>query len=57
MDAAIKERYKALSKAHRQNDRAIWEACGGAWDIGSESGCVARLMRCYQILTAADGKK
>jgi len=40
-----------LRQAHRQNDRAVWEAYGKAWDIKSESACVAELMRMYQKLT------
>ena len=43
-----------LLKAHRQNDAAVWEAYGKAWDIKSESGCVAALMKLYQTL-ASDG--
>ena len=39
-----------LRKAHQQNDRAVWEAYGKAWDIKSESACVAELMRMYQKL-------
>ena len=41
---------KELRRAHQQNDRAVWEAYGKAWDIKSESGCVAELMRIYQRL-------
>mgnify|MGYP001777126921 FL=1 len=41
---------KELRRAHQQNDRTIWEAYGKAWDIKSESGCVAELMRMYQRL-------
>lgn len=40
-----------LRLAHQQNDRAVWEAYGKAWDIKSESECVAHLMRMYQELT------
>ena len=40
-----------LRRAHQQNDRAVWEAYGEAWDIKSESACVAALMRMYQKLT------
>ena len=40
-----------LRKAHRDNDRAVWEAYGKAWPIGSESACVATLMKLYQDLT------
>ena len=39
-----------LRKAHQMNDKAVWEAYGKAWDIKSESACVAELMRRYQIL-------
>lgn len=39
-----------LRKAHQQNDRAVWEAYGKAWDISSESACVTELMRMYQKL-------
>ncbi len=41
-----------LRTAHQQNDRAVWEAYGKAWDIKSESECVAYLMRMYQSMTA-----
>lgn len=40
-----------LRKAHQQNDRAVWEAYGKAWDIGSESECVAHLMKLYKEMT------
>lgn len=40
-----------LRKAHHQNDRAVWEAYGKAWDIKSENDCVAYLMKLYQSLT------
>ena len=43
--------YQELMKAHRLNDRAVWEAYGKAWDITSESECVAELMKRYQQLT------
>lgn len=45
-----------LRKAHRQNDRAVWEAYGKAWDITSEPACVAELMKMYQALTEKSGK-
>jgi hypothetical protein len=41
-----------LMNAHRANDKAVWEAYGKAWDITSESGCVAYLMKLYQELVA-----
>ncbi len=41
-----------LRTAHQKNDRAVWEAYGKSWNIGSESDCVAFLMRRYQSLTA-----
>ena len=40
-----------LRKAHQMNDKAVWEAYGKAWDIKSESACVAALMKMYQELT------
>ena len=40
-----------LRHAHQDNDRAVWEAYGKAWDIKSESACVAHLMKLYQALT------
>ena len=43
---------KDLLDAHRANDRAVWEAYGKAWDITSESECVAYLMKLYQQLTS-----
>ena len=39
-----------LRRAHQQNDRAVWEAYGKAWDIKSEPACVACLMKMYQQL-------
>lgn len=39
-----------LRTAHQKNDRAVWEAYGAAWPIGSESACVAYLMKMYQKL-------
>ena len=39
-----------LRKAHRENDKAVWAAYGKAWPIGSESACVAALMKLYQAL-------
>ncbi|MBQ3282160.1 MAG: hypothetical protein IJH41_07135 [Eubacterium sp.] len=42
-----------LRKAHQANDKAVWEAYGKAWDIKSESECVAYLMKLYQTLTEA----
>ena len=42
-----------LRTAHQKNDRAVWEAYGKAWDITSESDCVAALMKRYQALAAA----
>lgn len=43
-----------LRKAHQDNDRAVWEAYGKAWDITSESDCVAYLMSRYKELTEGD---
>ena len=40
-----------LLKAHRENDRAVWEAYGKAWDITSEAACVSYLMEMYRKLT------
>lgn len=40
-----------LRKAHQVNDKAVWEAYGKAWDIKSESDCVAWLMERYRELT------
>ena len=40
-----------LLKAHRENDRAVWEAYGKAWDITSEAACVSYLMDMYRKLT------
>lgn len=40
-----------LRTAHQRNDKAVWEAYGRAWDIKSESSCVAELMRRYQELS------
>lgn len=43
--------FPALLTAHQKNNRAVWEAYGKAWDITSESDCVAELMKLYQKLT------
>lgn len=42
-----------LRTAHQQNDKAVWEAYGKRWSIGSESECVAELMRMYQKLVSS----
>ena len=42
-----------LRRAHQANDRAVWEAYGKAWNISSESDCIAYLMKLYQTLTEA----
>ena len=39
-----------LRRAHQRNDRAVWETYGQAWPIGSESACVAHLMKLYKTL-------
>ena len=47
-----------LRKAHQANDRAVMEAYGirrGDAAYGSESACVAMLMKMYQELTAMKG--
>lgn len=46
--------FSDLQIAHRANDRAVWEAYGKAWDITSESDCVAYLMKLYQELTTKE---
>ena len=57
-DASLADLYDELTmppelrKAHQKNDRAVWEAYGKAWDITSESDCVAALMKRYQALAA-----
>lgn len=56
-DASLADLYdealmpSALRKAHQANDRAVMQAYG--FDVGSmtEAGCVAELMRRYQVLT------
>ena len=40
-----------LLKAHRENDRAVYEAYGKPWDITSEPACIAYLMQAYRNLT------
>ncbi len=40
-----------LQKAHRENDRAVYEAYGKPWDITSEPACIAYLMQAYRALT------
>ena len=42
---------KDLKKAHRENDRAVYEAYGKPWDITSEPACIAYLMQAYRKLT------
>lgn len=39
-----------LRKAHQANDIAVYEAYRKAWDIKSESDCVAKLLEIYQEL-------
>ena len=62
-DASLADLYDDLTMppelrtAHQQNDRAVWEAYGKAWNIGKESECVAYLMQLYQAMTAAEGGK
>ena len=41
---------RELIIAHQNNDRAVWDAYGRSWSIGSESDCVAALMRLYQAM-------
>lgn len=36
-----------LLKAHKELDKAVWEAYGKSWDIDSESDCVEYLMKLY----------
>ncbi len=61
-DASLADLYDDLTMppelrtAHQQNDRAVWEAYGKAWNIGKESECVAYLMQLYQTLTASEKK-
>ena len=56
-DSSLADLYDELSmpyplrEAHRANDRAVWKAYGSAWPVGSESACVAELMKMYQALT------
>lgn len=46
--------FPELLKAHQQNDRAVWEAYGKAWNIASESACVTELMRMYKKLVDSE---
>ena len=46
-----------LRTAHQKNDRAVMEAYGMSVKDTTESSCVAFLMRRYQALTAAEGRK
>lgn len=46
-----------LLTAHQKNNRAVWEAYGKKWKIGSENDCVAYLMQLYQSMTVAEDKK
>jgi hypothetical protein len=41
---------KELRKAHQENDKAVMIAYGFDVKTMTESGCVAELMRMYQIL-------
>ena len=62
-DASLADLYDDLTMppelrtAHQQNDRAVWEAYGKAWNIGKESECVAYLMQLYQTLTESEDRK
>ncbi len=40
-----------LRKAHKANDKAVWEAYGRAWPLDDEPACVAYLMKLYKELT------
>lgn len=46
-----------LRKAHKANDKAVWEAYGKAWPLDDEPTCVAHLMHLYQQLTADETHK
>lgn len=46
-----------LRKAHKANDKAVWDAYGRAWPLDDEPACVAHLMRLYQILTTNQSKE
>ena len=56
-DATLADLYDELTmppelrRVHQANDKAVWEAYGKAWDIKSESDCVAYLMERYKELT------
>ncbi|NMA95984.1 MAG: class I SAM-dependent DNA methyltransferase [Clostridiales bacterium] len=41
---------KDLIRAHRELDKAVWEAYGRAWNISSEKECVSHLMKIYNNL-------
>ena len=62
-DASLADLYDDLTMppelrtAHQQNDRAVMEAYGIPTKGMTESKCVAELMRRYQAMTAAEGKK
>lgn len=43
---------QVLRRAHKQNDKAVWEAYGKAWPLGDEGACVRWLMERYQELTS-----
>ena len=47
---------EGLLKAHRQLDKAVWEAYGEAWNIDSESDCVEYLMKLYTKLILLSNK-
>lgn len=40
-----------LRKAHKANDKGVWEAYGKVWPLDDEPACVAYLMELYQRLT------
>ena len=46
-----------LRKAHKANDKAVWEAYGRAWPLDDEPACVAYLMKLYQELISASIQK
>ena len=62
-DASLADLYDELTMppelrtAHQKNDRAVMEAYGMSVKDTTESSCVAFLMRRYQALTAAEGRK
>ncbi len=45
---------KDLLKAHKDLDRAVWEAYGKSWNIDSEADCIKYLMKLYVVIEGSN---